>query len=89
MELYDVLGRYPFEIVKDINITEQAARTVDMLNDVLKNVVRPALDLGSRKEVQKLTASEAGADIPPHLRPFPLSIRYSPKVYSSRQRVVR
>ena len=45
-EFYDLLGRYPFEIVKDIDITEQTAPTVDMLNDVLKNVVRPALDLG-------------------------------------------
>lgn len=45
-EVYDFFGRYPFEIVKDIDITEQTARTVDMLSDVLNNVVRPSLDLG-------------------------------------------
>ncbi len=43
---YDRIGRYPFELVEDIDITEQTAPNMDILDDALKNVVQPVLDSG-------------------------------------------
>lgn len=35
---------YPFTLIKDIDITEQTAPTMDLLNDVLVNVGKPVMD---------------------------------------------
>ena len=40
----DLLARYPFEVVEDLDITEATAPSLDILDDMLKNVARPVLD---------------------------------------------
>jgi len=41
---YEKIDSYPFELVDDIDITEQTAPNMDILDDALKNVVQPVLD---------------------------------------------
>ncbi len=41
---YKETKSYPFELVDDIDITEQTAPNMDILDDALKNVIQPVLD---------------------------------------------
>ena len=45
---YDIVSEYPLQVVEDLDITEQTAPTLDIANDVLKQVVKPLVDLGHR-----------------------------------------
>jgi 2-polyprenyl-3-methyl-5-hydroxy-6-metoxy-1,4-benzoquinol methylase len=44
-DFYDTVSRYPFELMKDIDITPQTAPNMDVLNDVFKNAVLPTVVL--------------------------------------------
>ena len=41
---FDLLARCPFELVEDLDITEETAPNLDILDDMLKNVAQPVLD---------------------------------------------
>lgn len=41
---HELIAHLPFELVADIDITEQAAPNLDILNDMTKNMVVPVLD---------------------------------------------
>ncbi len=41
---YERIDSYPFELVDNIDITEQTAPNMDILDDALRNVVQPVLD---------------------------------------------
>jgi len=45
---YDIVKKYPFGLVKNLDITEQTAPSVDVLNDALQNAVQPVLHAGFR-----------------------------------------
>lgn len=45
---YDIISQYPFELVEDLDITEQTAPTLDIANDALNEVVRPSADLAQQ-----------------------------------------
>lgn len=45
---YEVVSQYPLELVKDLDITEQTAPTLDIANDVFNEVVRPSVDLAQQ-----------------------------------------
>ena len=40
----DIIAQYPFEPVKDIDITPQTAPSLDLLDETLKNVAAPAIE---------------------------------------------
>ncbi len=42
----DRIATQPFELIKDIDITEQTAPNLDMLDDAMKNVVAPVCESG-------------------------------------------
>jgi SAM-dependent methyltransferase len=43
-KFYDRISNYPFALVEDVDITEQTAPNLDILDDALKNVVQPVLE---------------------------------------------
>lgn len=43
---YELIAHYPFELVTDIDITEETAPNLDILDDMTKNMVGPVLDSG-------------------------------------------
>ncbi|HUW19423.1 MAG TPA: class I SAM-dependent methyltransferase [Sedimentisphaerales bacterium] len=43
-----VMTKYPFEPVEDLDITEETAPTIDIMGDVLRNVGEPIFHLGLR-----------------------------------------
>jgi len=45
---YDIVSKYPLRLIKDLDITEQTARTLDIVNDVLNEVVKPVVDLAQQ-----------------------------------------
>lgn len=45
---YDIVSERPLEPVKDLDITEQTAPTLDILNDALKQVVEPSANLAQK-----------------------------------------
>jgi hypothetical protein len=45
---YDIVSECPLEPVKDLDITEQTAPTLDILNDALKQVIEPSANLAQR-----------------------------------------
>jgi len=45
---YDIVSQYPLELVKDLDITEQTAPTLDIVNDALNKVIRPSADLAQQ-----------------------------------------
>jgi SAM-dependent methyltransferase len=45
---YDIVSECPLEPVKDLDITEQTAPTLDILNDALKQVAEPSANLAQR-----------------------------------------
>ena len=42
---YDAIEKYPFTLAKDIDITQQTAPNIDILDDAMKNVGRPVAGL--------------------------------------------
>jgi SAM-dependent methyltransferase len=42
---YNIVADCPLEPVKDLDITEQTAPTLDIVNEILKQVVQPSIDL--------------------------------------------
>ncbi len=42
---YEMIGSLPFELVRDVDITEEAAPTMDLADDVLRNVFHPTWKL--------------------------------------------
>jgi len=47
-KFYDVVSGYPLDLVKDLDITEQTAPTLDLVNDMLNEVVKPTVELGQQ-----------------------------------------
>ncbi len=45
---YNIVSEYPLEHVKDLDITEKTAPTLDIVNDVFKQVVEPSVNLAQR-----------------------------------------
>lgn len=45
---YNIIADCPLESVRDIDITEQTAPTLDIVNDILKQVVQPSIELTRR-----------------------------------------
>ncbi|OHB59350.1 MAG: hypothetical protein A2167_07285 [Planctomycetes bacterium RBG_13_46_10] len=43
-KFHDIIAKYPFEPVKDIDITPQTAPSLDLLDETLKNVAAPAIE---------------------------------------------
>ncbi len=43
-KFYDHMATFPFQQLKDADITEQTACNMDLMNDVMQKVVRPAAD---------------------------------------------
>ena len=46
-KFYDLISRYPFELVKDIDITKETALNLKLVNDFLTNVGLPIVNLCS------------------------------------------
>ncbi|GAH78496.1 unnamed protein product, partial [marine sediment metagenome] len=44
-KFYDLIAQYPFELVKDLDITEETAPTTEIYDDALQKAVHPVLDL--------------------------------------------
>ncbi len=44
----EIMGRSPFDLVDQLDITEQTAPNMDLLGDVLLNVVQPSVSAGGR-----------------------------------------
>jgi len=42
---YDIVSEYPLELVKDLDITEGMAPTLDIANDMFKEVIEPTINL--------------------------------------------
>ena len=42
---YGLVSKYPLELVEDLDITEQTAPTLDIVNNAFNEVVRPSVDL--------------------------------------------
>ena len=42
-KFYDLMTKYPFSPIKNLDITEQTAPNLDILDDALKNVVQPVV----------------------------------------------
>ncbi len=45
---YNVISEYPLELVEDLDITEQTAPTLDVVNDMLNEVAKPTVDLAQQ-----------------------------------------
>lgn len=45
-KFFELIVHYPFELVKDTDITEETAPNLDILDDAIKNVAHPVLNLG-------------------------------------------
>jgi len=44
-KFYDIISEYSLEPVEDLDITEQTSPTLDVANDMLKEVIQPTVDL--------------------------------------------
>jgi len=47
-KFYDIVSEYPLEAVEDLDITEQTAPTLDIVNDILNEVAKPAVGLAQQ-----------------------------------------
>ena len=47
-KFYDLIKKFPFRLIENIDITEATAPNLDLFNDVLENVVRPVVNAGLR-----------------------------------------
>lgn len=45
---YGIVSEYPLEMVEDLDITEQTAPTLDIVNDMLNKVAKPSIDLAQQ-----------------------------------------
>lgn len=45
---YDIVSEYPLEVVEDLDITEQTAPTLDIVNGMLNEVAKPTIDLAEQ-----------------------------------------
>jgi len=43
----ELITKFPFRLIEDMDITEQTAPNMDLLNDVLQNVIRPLINAGA------------------------------------------
>jgi len=44
----ELITKFPFRLIENIDITEQTAPNMDLLNDVLQNVIQPITNAGAR-----------------------------------------
>jgi len=44
MKFYELMAAYPFQLLVDVDITEQTAPNLDLLDETMKNVVAPVLN---------------------------------------------
>jgi len=42
---YDIVSEYPLQVVEDLDITDQTAPTLDVMNNMVKEVVEPTINL--------------------------------------------
>jgi len=47
-KFHDIIPKFPFKLVENVDITEQTAPSMDLFSDALENVVRPVVDVGVR-----------------------------------------
>ncbi len=47
-KFHNLIEQFPFQLVKNEDITEQTAPNMDIMNDVLLNVIKPSIDAGIR-----------------------------------------
>jgi SAM-dependent methyltransferase len=47
-KFYGLIKEFPFRLVENVDITEETAPNMDLLNDVLENVARPVVNAGLR-----------------------------------------
>ena len=47
-KFYDLIAKFPFTLIENVDITEQTAPNIDLFNDVLENVVEPVVNAGIR-----------------------------------------
>jgi len=47
-KFYDLISKFPFKLVEDVDITEETAPTMDLYSDILENVIQPVVDVGVR-----------------------------------------
>ena len=47
-KFYDLIEKCPFRLIESLDITEETAPNMDLLNDVLENVVEPVMSAGVR-----------------------------------------
>lgn len=47
-EFYDLIKNFPFRLIENLDITEQTAPNLDLLNDALENVGQPLVNAGVR-----------------------------------------
>ncbi|MFB0524328.1 MAG: class I SAM-dependent methyltransferase [Phycisphaerae bacterium] len=45
---YDIVSKYPLRLIKDLDITDETAPTLDIVNDALKKAVHPAVLLAQQ-----------------------------------------
>jgi protein-S-isoprenylcysteine O-methyltransferase Ste14/SAM-dependent methyltransferase len=45
---YDIVSGYPLQLVEDVDITEQTAPTLDVMNNMVKEVVEPTVNLAQQ-----------------------------------------
>jgi hypothetical protein len=45
---YDLIKKSPFKLIENLDITEETAPNMDLLNEVLENVVTPSVSAGVR-----------------------------------------
>ena len=45
---YDIVSKYPLRLIKDLDITEETAPTIDIIDDALKKAVHPAVILAQQ-----------------------------------------
>jgi 2-polyprenyl-3-methyl-5-hydroxy-6-metoxy-1,4-benzoquinol methylase len=43
---HDLISENPFKLIESIDITEQTAPNMDLMNDVVQNVIRPSINAG-------------------------------------------
>ena len=47
-KFYELIEKFPFKLIKNVDITEETAPNMDLFGDALENVVQPVVDAGVR-----------------------------------------
>jgi len=47
-KFYELIEKFPFKLIKNVDITEETAPNMDLFGDALENVVHPVVDAGVR-----------------------------------------